>query len=72
MADAMGRRAGFSAEPSVLLAIEKHHDIRMSLWTCKDFLGGNSGMWADQAQPMRYAQGGMDGKEVAPFALTHG
>jgi len=72
MADAMGRRTGFSAEPSVRLPIEKHQDIRLWLWTCKDFLGGNSGMWADQAQRMSYAQSAMDGKEVTRVGLTHG
>jgi len=39
--------------------------------TCTDYFGRNSWQWEDEAQRIRYAISRMDGKEVAPFALTY-
>jgi len=50
---------------------EKHQDIRMCLLTCTDYFGRNSWQWENEAQRIRYVISRMDGKEVAPFALTY-
>ena len=39
--------------------------------TCTDDFDRNSWQWEDKAQRIRYAIRRMDGKEVAPFALTY-
>jgi len=36
-----------------------------------DYFGRNSWQWQDEAQRIRYALSQMEGKEVAPFALTY-
>jgi len=50
---------------------QKHQDIRMWLMTCTDYFGRNIWQGEDEAQRIRYAISRMDGKEVAPFALTY-
>jgi len=71
MANALGQRTRVPAEPPAMFRNEKHQDIRMWLMTCTDYFGRNSGQWEDEAQRIRYAISRMDGKEVAPFALTY-
>jgi len=71
MANAWGQRTRVPAEPPVMFRNEKHQDIRMWLMTCTDYFGRNSWQWEDEAQRIRYRIGRMDGKEVAPFALTY-
>jgi len=71
MANALGQRTRVPAEPPAMFRNEKHQDIRMWLMTCTDYFGRNSGQWEDKAQRIRYAISRMDGKEVAPFALTY-
>jgi len=71
MANALGQRTRVPAEPPAMLRNEKHQDIRMRLMTCTDYFGRNSWQWEDEAQQIRYAISRMDGKEVAPFALTY-
>jgi len=48
----------------------KHKDIRMWLLTCTDYFGRNSWQWENEAQRIRYTISPIDGKEVAPLALT--
>ena len=43
----------------------------MWLLTCMDYFGRNSGQWENEAQRIRYDIGRMEGKQVAPFALTY-
>jgi len=43
----------------------------MWLLICMDCFGRNSWQWSDETQLLRYALSGMEGKEVAPFALTY-
>jgi len=43
----------------------------MWLMACTDYFGRNSWQWEDEAQRIRYAISRMDGKDVAPFALTY-
>ena len=50
---------------------EKHQDILMLLLTCTDYFGQKSWQWENEAQRIRYAISPMDGKEVAPVALTY-
>jgi len=71
MAYALGQRTRVPAEPPAMLRNEKHQDIRMWLMTCTDYFGRNSWQWEDEEQRIRYAVSRMDGKEVAPFALTY-
>jgi len=71
MANALGQRTRVPAEPPAMFRNEKHQDIRMWLMTCTDYFGRNSWQWEDEAQRIRYAISRMDGKEVAPFALTY-
>jgi len=71
MANALGQRTRVPAEPPAMFRNEKHQDIRMWLMTCTDYFGRNSWQWEDEAQRIRYAISRMDGKDVAPFALTY-
>ena len=71
MANALGQRTRVPAEPPAMFRNEKHHGIRMCLMTCTDYFGRNRWQWEDEAQGIRYAISRMDGKEVAPFALTY-
>jgi len=71
MVNALGQRTRVPAEPSAMFRNEKHQDIRMWLMTCTDYFGRNSRQWEDEAQRIRYGISRMDGKEVAPFALTY-
>ena len=71
MANALGQRTRVPAEPSAMFRNEKPQDIRMWLLTCTDYFGRNSWQWESEAQRIRYAIRRMDGKEVAPFALTY-
>jgi len=71
MANALGQRTRVPAEPPAMFRNEKHQEIRMWLMTCTDYFGRNSWQWEDEAQGIRYAISRMDGKEVAPFALTY-
>jgi len=71
MANALGQRTRIPAEPPAMFRNEKHQDIGMWLMTCTDYFGRNSWQWEDEAQRIRYAIRRMDGKEVAPFALTY-
>jgi len=50
---------------------EKHQDIGMWLLACTDYFGRKSWQWENEAERIRYAISRMDGKEVAPFALTY-
>jgi len=70
MANALGQRTRVPAEPPAMFRNETHQDIRMGLLTCKDYFGRNSWQWEKAAQRIRYAISRMEGKEVAPFALT--
>jgi len=67
-AESLGKRTRVPAEPPAMFRNEKHQDIRMWLMTCTDCFGRNSWQWEDEAQRIRYAISGMDGKEVPPFA----
>jgi len=69
--NALGHRTRVPAEPPPMFRNETHQDIRMWLMTCTDDFGRNSWQWEDEAQRIRYAISRMDGKEVAPFALTY-
>jgi len=71
MANALGQRTRVPAEPPAMFRNEKQPDIRMWLITCTDYFGRNCWQWEDEAQRIRYAISRMDGKEVAPFALTY-
>jgi len=71
MANALGQRTRVPAEPPTMFGNEKHQDIRMWLMRCTDYFGRNSWQREDEAQRIRYAISRMDGKEVAPFALTY-
>jgi len=71
MTNALGQRTRVPAEPPAMFRNENHQDIRMCLMTCTDYFGQNSWQWEDEAQRIRYAISRMDGKEVAPFALTY-
>jgi len=71
MANTLGQRTRLPAEPPAMFRNEKHQDIRMWLLTCRDYFGRNIRQWEDEAQRIRYAMSRMDGKEVAPFALTY-
>jgi len=71
MANALGQRTRVPAEPPAMFRNEKHQDIRMWLLTCTEYFGRNSWQWESEAQRIRYAISRMDGKEVAPFALTY-
>jgi len=70
MANALGHGTRVPAEPSAIFGNEKHQDIRMWLMTCTDYFGRNSWQWEDEAQRIRYAISRIEGKQVAPFALT--
>jgi len=71
MASALGQQPRVPAEPPAMFRNEKHQDIRMWLMTCTDYFGRNTWQWEDEAPRIRYAISGMDGKEVAQFALTY-
>jgi len=71
MANALGQRTRVPAEPPAMLRNEKHQDIRMWLLTSTDNFGRNSWQGENEAQRIPYAISRMDGKEVAPFALTY-
>jgi len=71
MANALGQRTRVPAEPPAMFRNEKHQDMRVWLMTCTDYFSRNSWQWEDEAQRIRYAISRMDGKEVAPFALTY-
>jgi len=71
MANVLGQRTRVPAEAPAMFRNEKHQDIRMWLMTCTEYFGRNSWQWEDEAQRIRYAISRMDGKEVAPFALTY-
>jgi len=43
----------------------------MWLLACTDYFGRNSCQWQDKAQRIQYAISGIEGKEVAPYALTY-
>jgi len=70
MANALGQRTSVPAEPPAMFRNEKHQDIRMWLMTCTDYFGRNGWQREEEAQRIRYTVRRMDGKEVAPFALT--
>jgi len=70
MTNTLRQRRTVPAEPPAMFGKEKHHDSRKWLMTCTDYFGRNSWQWEDEAQRIRYAISRMDGKEVAPFALT--
>ena len=71
MANTLGERTRVPAEPPAMFRNEKHQDIRRWLLTCMDYFGRKSWQWANEAQRIRYAIAGMDGKEVGPFAFTY-
>jgi len=71
MANALGQRTRVTPEPPAMCRNEKHQDIRMWLMTCTDYFGRKGWQWEDEAQRIRYAISRMDGKQVAPFALTY-
>ena len=71
MANALGQRTRVPAEPPAMFRTEKHQDIRMWLLICTEYFGGNSCQLENEAQRIPYAISRMDGKEVAPFALTY-
>ena len=71
MRNVLGQRTQVPAEPPAMFRNEKHQDIRMWLMTCTDYFGRNSSQWEDEAQRIQYTISLMDGKEVAPFALTN-
>jgi len=71
MANALGQRSRMPAEPPAMFRNEKHEDICRWLLTCTDDFGRNISQWEDEAQQIQYAISGIDGKEVAPFALTN-
>jgi len=51
--------------------MKKYQDISMWLLICMDCFGRNSWEWSEETQRIRYELSGMEGKEVAPFALTY-
>jgi len=71
MANALGQRTRVPAEPPALLRNEKHQDIRMWLLTCTDYFRRKSWLWQEEAERIRYGFSRMEGKDVAPFALTY-
>jgi len=71
MANALGQQTRVPAEPPAMLRNARHQDICIWLMTCTDYFGRNSWQWEDEAQRIRSAISRMDGKEVAPFALTY-
>jgi len=71
MAHGLGQRTRVPAEPPAMFRNEKHQDICMWLMICTELFGPNSWQWEDEAQRIRYAISRMDGKEVAPIALTY-
>jgi len=71
MANPLGQRTRVPAEPPALFRNEKHQDIRMWLLTFRDYFSLNSWEWQDEALRIRYAISRMEGKQVAPFALTY-
>jgi len=71
VANALGQRTRVPAEPPAMFRKEKHHDIRMWLLTCTDYLGRNSWQWENEAQRILFAISRMEGTEVALFALTY-
>jgi len=71
IANPLGQRTRVPAEPPPLFRNEKYQDIRMWLLTWMDYFGRNSWQWENEPQRIRYAISRMDGKEVAPFALTY-
>jgi len=71
MANGLGQRTRVPAEPPAMFRNDKNQDIRMWLMACRNYFGRNSWQWGDETQRIRYAISRMDGKEVAPFALTY-
>jgi len=71
MANALGQRTRVPAEPPAMFRNEKHQDIHIWLMTCTDYFGRNGWQGEEEAQRIRYAISRMDGKQVAPFALTY-
>jgi len=71
MGNALGQRTSVQGEPPAMFTNQKHQDTRMWLLTCTDYFGRNSWQGENEAQRIRYAICRMEGKEVAPFALTY-